>query len=85
MLQEKKDWATPRIIARMWHCLDEVCDCWQPLVERITPNRTAGFPWVIRERLWSGTLASEPDEEKIDKLKKELQEEADRRGIPIGK
>ena len=49
-------WGEERIIGRVWWCQDETCDCTQALIEKITPNFEAGPPWIIRERLWSGTF-----------------------------
>lgn len=43
--------------AEMWRCGDEVCDCTQPIVVRVTPN--LGFSGAVhREVLWAGTFRS---------------------------
>jgi hypothetical protein len=47
-------WRTIRVEARIWWCNDEECYCTQPVIERITPNEQAGYPWIRREVLWSG-------------------------------
>lgn len=81
------DWAQPRIVASIWWCGDEWCDCTQPVIERITPNREVGYPWIRRETLWSGkflSCTSEHTEEERDRLQHEpLREECRRIGIPV--
>ena len=63
-----------RIVARMWRCGDE-CDCWQPMVLRITPH-----PSIERANnlhiLWEGTFRSEPLTEELEDMKRELREAA---------
>lgn len=51
-------WRTPRIQAHLWYCGDQECDCTHPVIERITPNVDAGYPWIRRETLWEGTFLS---------------------------
>ena len=79
------DWETERTVAHIWWCGDDECDCIQPVIERITPNREAGYPWIRRETIWAGTFVSRgsywtdgPDD---DALEKELQAACQERGI----
>lgn len=57
-LRDFERWMTSRLIARLWYCGDEECDCTQPVIERITPNVEAGYPWIKRETLWEGKFLS---------------------------
>lgn len=66
------EWKRPRVVATMWHCGDDVCDCWQPVVQRYEPNRRAGYPWLKTTRLWEGTFHSEPDDEERAEMWDEL-------------
>jgi hypothetical protein len=50
-----------RVRAYMWWCGDPVCDCTQPVVERIT-KRSDG-PGYAFERLWEGTFCSRDTEQ----------------------
>jgi hypothetical protein len=74
--EEYLEWKKTRIIAHMWHCGDEICNCYQPKIERITPNKNNDFPWIERELLWSGTFCT--DGEDSDIREKELNEAIDR-------
>jgi hypothetical protein len=47
-----------RIVASMWWCGDPVCDCTQPVVERITALGPGDGPPFRFERLWAGTFCS---------------------------
>lgn len=47
----------PRIVARMWWCEDEVCDCTQPIIERSAPN-PADPRFYVHQRLWEGEFMS---------------------------
>lgn len=51
-------WEAERIEGLIWWCGDYECDCIQPQILRISPNREAGYPWVRRETLWEGTFVS---------------------------
>ena len=77
----------PRVIARIWWCGDDYCDCTKPLIERITPNREAGYPWIRREALWSGKFITDTwqyDRAEREELQYEpLREECRRIGIPV--
>jgi hypothetical protein len=48
------EWRRPRLVAEVWWCGDDWCDCTQPQIVRITPNTDAGYPWVRREAVWEG-------------------------------
>jgi hypothetical protein len=82
MLTEE-EWAAERIVARIWWCGDEVCDCACPQIEKITPNYVAGYPWTRREVLWSGTFVSRGYglDDGVD-LEAELRAECAVRGLP---
>ena len=49
------------IVYGTWFCDDDCC-CTEPYVDRVEPNHKAGFPWISRERLWSGEWRSERDD-----------------------
>jgi hypothetical protein len=53
-MQEYAEWLRPRLVASVWWCGDDYCDCTKPVIERITPNTNAGYPWIQREQLWEG-------------------------------
>lgn len=60
-------WLETKLQAYIWWCEDEVCDCHQPVIEEISPNHKARYPYIIRKRLWEGTFHSEPSfEEQLD-------------------
>lgn len=67
-----------RRYASLWRCGDEDCDCSQPVVEELSPNLEAGWPWIHRKQLWSGTFHCEASEEEreaqIEELKKARKE-----------
>lgn len=48
--------ALERIADALEQANAEDCDCIQPRIERITPNREAGYPWIRREVVWEGTF-----------------------------
>lgn len=52
-------WDKSYVVAEIWDCGDEECDCIQPVINRATPNRTAGYPWIKWERLWEGTFVTQ--------------------------
>lgn len=64
----------PRIEAYIWYCGDEICDCTQPVIEKIEPNLKVGFPWVMRTRLWEGTFYSQPSFDERRQQDAELEE-----------
>lgn len=53
-MEAYKEWLRPKLVARMWYCGDEECDCTQPIIEVITPNTVAGYPWIRGKIVWSG-------------------------------
>lgn len=55
----REDWGQAKVVAELWRCGDDVCDCSQPKVYRQGPNRRAGYPWVTRELLWAGTFRTD--------------------------
>jgi len=54
-----ESWAETKVLGQIWHCGDEECDCSQAVIERISPNTDAGYPWIRRERLWEGKFYSD--------------------------
>jgi hypothetical protein len=79
-------WETPRLQARIWDC-DDDCDCHQAQIDRVTPNREAGYPWIRRERIWQGTYASFdggvwPEGMSYEQLEVELRQGCEANGIP---
>ena len=48
----------PLLVARMWWCEDEVCDCTQPIIERVSQN-PIDPRFFTRERLWEGQFISQ--------------------------
>ena len=80
-------WHDTRLVARIWWCGDEECDCTQPVIERITPNLEAGYPWIRREALWSGEFLTdtwEYDQEQREALQfAPLREARQRLGAPM--
>jgi hypothetical protein len=81
MSDDRERWLKGRVTAYVWYCGDETCDCTQPVVERITPNLEAGFPWIRRERLWTGTFRSGADPEESAAQRAELAEAAAKFGV----
>ena len=56
---ELEQWKRPKVEARIWHCGDDFCNCCLPMIERITPAKK--WPLIKRERLWEGSLHSQPE------------------------
>lgn len=81
----RDDWAKTWLRAYMWRCEDAVCDCWQPVIERLMPNLVTGYPWVKRQRVWEGPFVSEPTATEIKALELILLENALVRGIVLDK
>lgn len=76
-----------KIQAYQWWCGDDVCDCTQYVIERVTPHAvTRGF--VNRERLWEGPFVSESSAltrgEKAELLR-EFRSAARRHGIRLSR
>ncbi len=61
-----------RLEAYQWWCQDEVCDCYQAVIELVYPNLKAGYPWIRRVRQWEGTFHSEPDHEEFNNQERQL-------------
>ena len=78
-----EEWELARLEARLWWCGDEECNCYQPQVTKITPNREAGYPWIHREDVWQGTFISSPDMKEMNGLLKELKYAAKRYSIRL--
>ena len=76
------EWETTYLIGSMWCCDDEACNCHQPIIELVTPNRKEGFPYTKRDRVWEGTSKSDPDYSELCSLWWELREACYRRGVP---
>lgn len=57
--QQLQRWLTSRLVAKVWWCGDDYCDCTKPLIERITPNHKGGYPWVHREAVWEGEFLTD--------------------------
>lgn len=56
-----------KLQAYQWWCADDICDCTQYMIERLTPHPvTRGF--VNRERVWEGRFVTltyeEPSQER---------------------
>jgi hypothetical protein len=88
MSDERRDrWRTSRVQASMWWCGDNDCDCTQPLIERITPNLDAGYPWINRETLWSGEFLTATYEYSMEQREERhmapLRAACERYGIPV--
>ncbi len=85
----QKQWLKPRIVAEIWWCGDDYCDCTEPMIVRITPNLKAGYPWIHREVLWSGEFLTETGgyspEEIRERQYEPLRRECRRFGIPVPK
>lgn len=64
----------------IWWCGDEYCDCYQPRIVEMVPNKR--FPGLLVERtVWEGTFKSGPNGIEYDELRRELADECARRGI----
>ena len=74
-------WEKIRLVAEMWWCGDDVCNCYQPKIDRISPNREAGRPWIRRKEVWRGTFYSEPSNDEFAEMEKELKEAKKKYGI----
>lgn len=55
----REQWLRGYEVARIWWCEDEVCDCTQPVIELVTPNRRQGYPWVFRTNVWEGRFLTD--------------------------
>lgn len=66
------NWGASYVYADVWWCGDYHCDCTQPQIEIIRPNRKAGRPWIEREVIWSGTFRSWSSDEHPGDADREL-------------
>jgi len=69
----------PYLEARMWWCQDEVCDCHQPQIDRVTANPDDSR-FVRREAVWRGSFKSDGD---MEGLRDELLAAANEHGISV--
>jgi hypothetical protein len=73
----------PYLVAEMWWCQSDTCDCVQPRITKISPHDPPRPPWIIRETLWSGTFCSRPEPEEGAAQRRELREAATRFEITL--
>lgn len=73
----------PYLVAEIWGCGDEVCDCYQPQITKILPHVPPRPPWIRREKVWEGTFHSQPEPEEWEQMKRELREAAAANGITL--
>ena len=83
MNAQREQWLETYLEARLWYCEDEECDCHQPQIDRVMPNHEAGYPFIQRQRLFSGTFYSRPSGTEMAELKEQLAFEAKRLGIDL--
>jgi hypothetical protein len=82
--QERAHWQQTWLVASIWYCGDEdFCDCSQPVIELVYPNRQVGPPWVHRERVWEGTFHSQATGDEYREQRRELYRECRKRGIRL--
>ena len=75
-------WAHERIEAYIWQCGDD-CFCCQARIDIIKPNKLAGYPFVVRENIWSGTYTYEGSGIDSDLPSMELHNECEIRNIKL--
>lgn len=80
-LEDREDWRVPKLVASMWHCGDEVCNCFEPQIDLVLPGMA--FPLVQRFKVWRGTFHSDPDFEEMQAMRSELMEGSVKFGIPM--
>lgn len=73
----------PYLVAEIWRCGDEVCDCWQPQITLISPHDPPMPPWIRRDRKWEGTFISDPDNSELQDIRSELRTAAAKYGIVL--
>jgi hypothetical protein len=76
------NWGRTYLEAQIWHCGDEICNCYQPQIDEISPNCSAGYPWIRRKEIWRGTFCSDPSHEEYEAMIRELTEKAKNLGVP---
>lgn len=69
------------LMARIWWCEDEVCDCYQPEILKYIPAPPG--QWRRTEVVWKGEFVSQPDLEDRERIRAELLAEAAKYGISI--
>ena len=69
------------LVAYMWWCGDDECDCTQPVIERYTER---GRFFNI-ERLWEGSFHSQRDPDERAQQEAEMMEAAARFGIELSR
>lgn len=79
----REEWETERVLAHMWWCGDEYCNCFLPIIERITPNHVLGFPCIKREFIWEGSFISQPSTEDYAQMAEELRQACLEHGVPV--
>lgn len=57
--------------AELWHCEDEICDCWQPIVTLRTPNNLCKVSWCF-SGVAEGSYCSNPSCDEADMQRQEL-------------
>ncbi len=77
-------WRSTKLVSYIWFCGDDICYCTQPVIERVTPNLSAGYPWIKHERLWEGEFTSGPNEDRSHEIPA-LKKVAKKFGIPTDK
>jgi hypothetical protein len=75
------NWGRTYLEAQIWHCGDEICNCYQPQIDEISPNHCGGYPWIHRKEIWRGSFISEPNPKELSAMQKELAEKAKELGI----
>lgn len=76
-------WRRPRFQAYLWHCGDDECDCYHPVVDLVEPSQKAGYPWIKRTEIWRGSHFSRPDSAELEQMKVELEAKALEMGIVL--
>ena len=79
----REEWQSEWLVAHTWWCGDEECDCTQPLIERVAPNLSFGYPLTRRERLWEGDFVSEADPQERAAQESQLMAAAESYGIKL--
>ena len=79
-----REWQKEWLIAELWNCGD-ICNCYNPQITKISPNRKAGYPWVIREQVWEGDFISGPERNELAALLWDLRKEAKKYKIKLDK
>ena len=70
---EHQPWGQSYLLALVWWCGDDICDCSQAQIEQIFPN-PVGRPWILRERVWQGPFYTHGEQGAEADLKRHLDE-----------